>query len=469
MMLLEKQSKLVVDNTTQRLLDLTAEKERQDADIEEIISIVKEKAPKLLDGFAKTTEKKIAQDLVLKTYARDEVIFLQNDYPDAYYTVMRGAVSIYALNSSTISKESLSHPHRRQYGKFLLQLPPGESFGELSFNADRNHSKRNAGVISDGNHGQSRVADGNSPHGIECSDVAVLLLIPEKTYMNLMFARHASRNQTKDKIAFLKASFLFNQWSMDQLVNMAYSMKKVLYEKGSKVADEGDRVDQVWIVRKGRIMVNITGKDSSKSSSVNIKFQRNSYAKQDIEIAELGSSDIFGLVEIISGHKKMKRTAIAITPLEVFLISSTKFSSFLIHEPKTAALLEKVVQRRIEWEDLRKDYAQKFPTMPLSLPVDAALMSKYSISRESVMSDQELKNRKDKNLVLCRYLSDARTLFRTSLARAKDDDRKASNEAMKKMKELAHKAFALAEKLNDQERKKQAAGLLNDSSTDEEI
>ena len=79
------------------------------------------------------------------------------------------------------------------------------SFGELSFNANYQHSRRNAGVVSDGSHGQSRVkiqlnGDGNV-NEIDASNVAILLLIPEKTYMAELFTRHASKHQTKEKVS----------------------------------------------------------------------------------------------------------------------------------------------------------------------------------------------------------------------------------------------------------------------------
>ena len=50
------------------------------------------------------------------------------------------------------------------------------SFGELSFRADFNHSKRAASVISDGNHGRHRSEKNDA-------NFAVLLLIPERAYM----------------------------------------------------------------------------------------------------------------------------------------------------------------------------------------------------------------------------------------------------------------------------------------------
>lgn len=489
---------VIVDEQTQRLLDLTEDTamkneteetskhgtrqqifKRSDDDIEQIITLVNDKAPKLLDGLSEKNKRKIASTLYLKTYERDAVIFSQNDFPDAYYTVIRGAVSIYALNSSTTNASNnnntaegntsnssnsssassatdgttstptpsssgiVVYSNRKQYGKFIAQLAPGESFGELSFNEDYKHSKRNAGVISDGNHGQTRiplvlspssaVAVSNSsscsePKGVssgagaerelETSDVAILLLIPEKTYMTEMFGLHATRHQMKDKIAYLKTSPLFEHWSFDQQVQMAYSMKKVTYEKGSVIAQEGDRVDQVWIIKKGRVLVSThmsnsavtaaTKKAGTKmtASKKNSEGNSNSNTHTKIEIADLTSGDMFGLVEVITGTKKMKRTFLAAASpqskskaqsqtsptssspsssssslIELFIISSTKFSSFLRQDPKINSMLEGIVQNRISWENWRKQFSMKFPTMPKSLPKKADEMSKYSITR----------------------------------------------------------------------------------------
>lgn len=90
------------------------------------------------------------------------------------------------------------------------------SFGELSFNANQNHSRRNAGIVSDGNHGQTRVQlqssplKGDSNQGeTSASNVAILLLIPEKTYMEELYTRHASKHQTKEKVRLGSTSLPF--------------------------------------------------------------------------------------------------------------------------------------------------------------------------------------------------------------------------------------------------------------------
>jgi hypothetical protein len=86
----------ILDSDTQRLLELTRTVDRNEDSIEEIINIVNVVAPKLFEGLATCNKIAIAKALYLKCYDFDEVIFRQGDFPDAYYTVIRGAVSLYA-------------------------------------------------------------------------------------------------------------------------------------------------------------------------------------------------------------------------------------------------------------------------------------------------------------------------------------------------------------------------------------
>ena len=466
----------MVDRATKKLIDLSAVVVKTNDDIIEIISIIQEKAPKLLDGLTESNQKSIAQDLILRCYEYDEVVFQQNDPPDAYYTVIRGAISIYALNSSTALSDE-QNGHRSQYGKFLMQLPPGASFGELSFNANLTHSRRSAGVVSDGSHGQSRVpvhqepgiakSDFSVSKEVEATNVSILLLIPEKTYMSEMFARHSAKHQTKDKIAFLKASFLFKNWSMDQLVKMGYAMKKKQYSKGSVLVRQGDRADIVWILEKGKVSI-VQHVQSEHRKRGQERRHRTSAdglpSDRVIDIAEICGNDIFGLVEVFSKSKKMKREGRVLQNLDVFIIPSLTFVSFMDQEPETAALLEKVVQKRVKWENLRKDYARRFSSMPFSLPQNASSMSNYSISQESVMSDTQIKYRKEQDLVLFRHMREARACFRSAISKAKNLKLKEASEEMNKASEYSLEARAFAEEMGDEKRKEQAHDLQKETA-----
>ncbi len=93
----------IVDESSRRLLELTSPSDRSEDDIDDIINILSEKAPKLLEGLRDSNKENIAKTCYLKTYANDEVVFNQGDVPDAFYTVIRGAVSIYARFSNNFN------------------------------------------------------------------------------------------------------------------------------------------------------------------------------------------------------------------------------------------------------------------------------------------------------------------------------------------------------------------------------
>jgi len=117
----------IVDDKTKRLMELTQQVDGNDRmkDLHEIISIVNLKLPKLFDGLTDTNREIIANVLQIKCYAREEIVFSQNDLPDAYYSVVRGAVSLYVLRPSSVAANKSV---RENYGKLLAQLPPGCEF-----------------------------------------------------------------------------------------------------------------------------------------------------------------------------------------------------------------------------------------------------------------------------------------------------------------------------------------------------
>lgn len=370
--------------------------------LQKISNLPFNQAPKLLDSLSDQSKDRIAKAVYLRCYEKDEVVFHQNELPDAYYTVIRGAVSIYVHEDNT-------HPRS---GKFLMQLPPGSSFGELSFNSDYKHSRRNAGVVSDGAHGQSKVqAHSHLTTSEVCqgetdaSDVAVLLLIPEKTYMDELYSRHSSKHLTKEKIAFLKSSILFSGWPMEDLVKMAYSMKKKTYERGTTIATQGEYFENIILLKSGVLSVRIRITRNGPSSNEN---------EIKVDIAELKENDIFGLVEVIENSKKMKREAWASTSIDAFVIQANTFIGLFRDQQKTFKLIQRVAQKRINWERLRKDYALKFfSSMPLTLPKNAAKISNYQMSDLAILSERDIQLREKKQKVLNHTIRQIRLLQRS--------------------------------------------------------
>jgi|AntRauTorckE5430_2_1112549.scaffolds.fasta_scaffold04819_2 CRP-like cAMP-binding protein len=96
---------LDVDESTRRLMELTSQQIRNEDDIDEIITLIQEKAPKLLDALSDANKEKIALHCFLKTYGKNKAVFHQGDVPDTYYTILRGAVSIFTKTSDAASLE----------------------------------------------------------------------------------------------------------------------------------------------------------------------------------------------------------------------------------------------------------------------------------------------------------------------------------------------------------------------------
>jgi CRP-like cAMP-binding protein len=404
-------------------------------------------SPKLLDSLSDPNKDRIAKTAYLRCYEKDEVIFHQNDVPDAYYTVIRGAVSIYVHEENT-------HPRS---GKFLMQLPPGASFGELSFNLDNKHSRRNAGVVSDGAHGQSKVLANahiqtSEAHNgeLDASDIAVLLLIPEKIYMEELYPGHSSKHLTKEKIAYLKSSILFSGWSMDDLVKTAYSMKKKTYEKGTIIATQGEYFENIVMLKSGVLSVYLRVPRNGSSS-------KSSHCYEDdikIDIAELKERDVFGLVEVKEKCKKNMREALAITSVEAFVIQASTFHGLLRYQPKTFKLIDRVAQKRMNWEKLRKEFAMKFSSsMPLTLPKNVVEISNYRLSDLSILSEREIRIREEKKKALNRSMRKIRLLQREESSRAQ-------------LQSICEEAIKISTELNDKVKRQYALSIINSLSQD---
>ncbi|GMH79333.1 hypothetical protein TL16_g08108 [Triparma laevis f. inornata] len=448
----------VTDKKMAKLIELT-KKADSEKSTEAILKIVQEEAPNLLSGLAMSNNRAIARSIQIRCCLNDEVVFRQNDPPDAYYTILRGAVSIYALMSS--ANLDAEEEKRREYGKFLVQLKSGAGFGELSFQGDYNHTLRNAGIVSDGMglmEGSVSFEDKPGEKVGEGGNVCILLLIPEECYMREMYALHASKNKTKEKINFLKKSFLFSTWSIDQLVKLAYAIKRKDYEKGDLLAKQGDRVENIFMVIKGKVRVQI----SSETHLVDAHGSKVGITNKLVEIAELGENDIFGLVEGFDNKRKMKRTGVAVVATEVYVCSLSQFTSMVSALPKTLMLVQKVVQKRKDWEKLRTDYAVNFPTMKCCLPANATDMSKYSLSKESAMSETELKDLKEKKNQLFQFLREARSSYRAAVTKIKAKNHHHAVRELAKAEEQCRKALLLANSINEADLKEQAQDIMDE-------
>ena len=123
----ELSSDFIFDASTNRLVHLFSSKNRSDEVMEEMICLVQEKAPNLLDGLSSVLKEEILQSTIIRCYRMNQVIFRKGDLPDAYYTVIHGAVSLYSDNCPVFDGglSNANYEDRQMYGKFLARLKAG--------------------------------------------------------------------------------------------------------------------------------------------------------------------------------------------------------------------------------------------------------------------------------------------------------------------------------------------------------
>lgn len=130
------------------------------------------------------------------------------------------------------------------------------------------------------------------------------------------------------QISFLKNSILFQNFAYDDIVKISYSMNEKHFPKGSIIARQGDRTDSIVMVQKGTILIyqkivkaTKRSNTSTSSNSVIASVGKDQCGGEVvIDIAKIGSHDVFGLVEAVTKSKKTKREAVAYTDVGAFLI-----------------------------------------------------------------------------------------------------------------------------------------------------
>jgi len=163
--------------------------------------------------------------------------------------------------------------------------------------------------------------------------------------MDTLYTRHASKHQIKEKvrvdtifilasllvkflckvyaqikclfhtqITFLKSLILFDNWPYNELIEMTYGMKKKIFKKGTVIAKQGDRLESVVMILKGKIKV-------AQRLNIGTKSQGVIREEANVELAELECNDMFGILEVVLGSmKKIKREALASSTVEAYVI-----------------------------------------------------------------------------------------------------------------------------------------------------
>ena len=143
----------------------------------------------------------------------------------------------------------------------------------------------------------------------------------------VFFSGHSAKHQTKDKINLLKSISLFQHWTMDQLVKLAYATKKKSFEKGSHIIIQGERMEHLWLIKNGSVRIShkVVPPISIKLKKV-VHSELSRSRKQPkqpitVDIADLGPTDAIGLVESLEESvKKSQRDACCNAATDMFFV-----------------------------------------------------------------------------------------------------------------------------------------------------
>ena len=134
-------------------------------------------------------------------------------------------------------------------------------------------------------------------------------------------------------LSLLKSSLPFKHWSMDMLVKLAYAMKKKVFDTGSVIIQQGDRIEHLWIIADGKVRIshNVippSSIDTLRSGGSNVR-GRNRQPKQPItvDVADLFERDCIGLIESMEEStttKKSERDAIGATRNDIVSLLHTE-------------------------------------------------------------------------------------------------------------------------------------------------
>jgi hypothetical protein len=260
---------------------------------------------------------------------------------------------------------------------------------------------------------------------------------------------------------FLKESFVFNQWPMDQIVKLAYAMKQRECGKGEVFAKEGGLVEYTWFIVTGKVKITTQYEVPIEESlqltkkGMSLRAAFASKEKADVEVAYVRDKDMLGLVELANRFRKQRRTFTAVEPTTMYFAETDVLTKLLQGQPKTKELVAKLAQTRRDWESLRKHYLEAYPSLNPTLPVAWKDMSKYILQRESGMTRQEIKARKEKSYEIFRRLREARELRRPATGKQAISDhlspgRNAVEARVEKADEKCLRALELAAELKDE-------------------
>ncbi|ESP01902.1 hypothetical protein LOTGIDRAFT_238088 [Lottia gigantea] len=227
---------------------------RNDGEINAIIPWLRKRTP-MFHNQQEEVLKDIIRNCEYQMASHDDVILCQGERGECMFVILRGSVSVYVDASMTGEDEGFPSPvprsaskdssnaspeirlgrdlDRRVFGKFIIKMESGTSFGEVALISE--DSTRNASVIV---------------------DTACDFLVVGKKLFNRSLKAY-EENKYESTKNFIKSHPYFNQWSARFKRLLELSLRREIYPFNSTIVKQGGRVRGMYFIVKGEANVSV--------------------------------------------------------------------------------------------------------------------------------------------------------------------------------------------------------------------
>jgi CRP-like cAMP-binding protein len=217
--------------------------------IHELSNWIQNHGPSIFKNLLKKEIIDICQNMIIKTYTANEILFLQGQKGNTFWIIVQGQVKIFVENDKSYEQVKLHNyidkgvdwcnEAVRNDNKWLgheVARMNGGGFGELAL--FEGNGLRNASALS-------IVGNESEPTEIIC--------LPKNIYLRTIAYIHKEAFITKRKINFLKQLPLFETWSQRRVIDTAYSMERVQFAKGSRLVEQNTEPNALYFIVVGEV------------------------------------------------------------------------------------------------------------------------------------------------------------------------------------------------------------------------
>jgi CRP-like cAMP-binding protein len=247
----------------------------------------------------KSVFKETCTFLTYEFYQKNEFVFNEGEYGDRFYILLKGEAGVIV----TIKEKD------RSYQKEVFVYKDGSSFGELAL---INSKPRSASILAK----------------TDCHFAAL-----DKGNYNRLLASQMKQKRN-DLVEFLQTQVLFQNWTKGSILKISYCFEEKILKKNQFVFKEGDKVEHLYIVRKGEVKL-------SRNLKINIiennepmtrgTFHLKKFMKHRADLGILGLGEILGLSDADSEHYSATCKCLS-TVVVLLMISARDFNKKLSTE-----------------------------------------------------------------------------------------------------------------------------------------